>query len=334
MASLKDLAKLVGVSPTTVSFALNGRSREMRISEELTERILEAAKQLGYQPNNIAVALRTGQTKIIGLIVEDIANHFFSNLAKTIEDEASRFGYRVVYCSTENMAGKGDELINMLQRQHVDGYLITPDASMEERMTALLKRDIPVVQIDRYLPGLDCPYVMVDNHQGVVSGVEFLLKKKYSRISFVTVDLDMIQMKERKLGFVETMTAHGLFKNKKQLLELPYSSVREDAVERIQAYLEKEKPEAVLFATNYVGILGLRAIKNLQLNVPDDLAVVCFDDNEVFDLCTPAITAIRQPIESMARGAVKILMGEMGVAKKSARKQVKIQTSIVRRDSA
>ena len=98
--------------------------------------------------------------------------------------------------------------------------------------------------------------------------------------------------------------------------------------------LLEEKPEAVLFATNYVGILGLRAIKNLQLNVPDDLAVVCFDDNEVFDLCTPAITAIRQPIESMARGAVKILMGEMGVAKKSARKQVKIQTSIVRRDSA
>ncbi len=334
MASLKDLAKMVGVSPTTVSFALNGRSREMRISEELTERILQAAKQLGYQPNNIAVALRTGQTKIIGLIVEDIANHFFSNLAKTIEDEAGRFGYRVVYCSTENMVGKGDELINMLQRQQVDGYLITPDASMEKRMTDLLRRDTPVVQIDRYLPDLNCPYVMVDNFQGVVSGVEFLLRKKYREIAFVTVDLDMVQMKERKRGFTETMTANGLFRSKKQILELPYSSVHEDAVERIQEYLAREKPEAVLFATNYVGILGLRAIKNLRLNVPDNLGVVCFDDNEVFDLCTPAITAIRQPIDTIARGAVKILMGEMGVAKKAARKQVKIPTSIVRRESA
>jgi len=333
MPSLKELAKIVGVSPTTVSFVLNGKSKEMRISEELTSKIVKTAKEMAYKPNNIAVALRTGQTKIIGLIVEDIANNFFSTLARTIEDEANSFGYKVVYCSTENDDKKGDELINMLLQQRVDGYLITPTAGMYAKIEKLFAQKIPVVLIDRYFEALQSPYVVVDNFDGVANGVTHLIKKGYRKIGFVTVHSDQVQMKERENAFITTLKTHSLFKNKRQVLKLDFSCPKKEAIEKIKDYLRTEKLEAAVFATNYVGINGLQAIKELQLKIPQDLAVVCFDDNEIFDLCTPSITAIQQPIEEIAKVAVKILMGELGVIKKSLKRQVRIPTKMINRES-
>jgi len=335
MASLKELARIVGVSPTTVSFALNGRSKEMRISEELTSRILKAAEETGYRPNNIAVALRTGQTKIIGLIVEDIANHFFSTLAKTIEEEANLFDYKVVYCSTENDDEKGEGLLDMLQQQQVDGYLITPTSGMRNKIGKLINRKIPLVLIDRYFEDMECPHVMVNNFEGIVKGVNLLIKKGYKKISFITPDLDLMQMKEREKGFIAALEKQHFYKSKKQILKVDYKDGgKKEAIEKIKTYLKTESPEAVVFATNYIGIHGLQAIKELKLKIPDDLAVICFDDNEVFDLCTPSITAISQPIEDIARTAVKILMGELGVTRKSAKKLVRIPTEIINRESA
>jgi LacI family transcriptional regulator len=333
MPSLKELAKIVGVSPTTVSFVLNGRSKEMRISQELSDKIMQTAKDMSYKPNNIAVALRTGQTKIIGLIVEDIGNSFFSNLAKTIEVEANYYGYKLVYCSTENDDKKGQELINMLSQQRVDGYLIAPTLGMQENIKGLIKAGMPLVLIDRYFEKITCPYVVVNNFDGIVNGVSHLIKKGYQKIGFVTVDSKLIQMTDRQNAFIETMKAHKLLKSRQQILQLEFSDSKADAVEKIKVFLRAEKPDAVVFATNYVGISGLQAVKELKLRIPDDLAVVCFDDNELFDLCTPTITAIQQPVEEIAKAAVKILMGELGVIKKSAKKQIRIPTKMIYRES-
>ena len=120
--SLKDVAKMAGVAPSTVSFVLNGKARQMRISDELAEKVMAVVKKTGYQPHSVAVNLRTGQSKTLGLIVESISGSFFAALARVIETEADRFGYNIVYCSTENNARKGSDLIRMLSRQQVDGY--------------------------------------------------------------------------------------------------------------------------------------------------------------------------------------------------------------------
>lgn len=333
MASLKELALKVGVSPTTVSFVLNGREKEMRISEEVTNKIRKAAQEMSYQPNNIAVALRTGQTKIIGLIVEDIGNHFFSTLAKTIEEELNAYDYQVVYCSTENQHNKGGELIAMLQRQQVDGYLLTPSSGMAPRIAELVKKEIPVVQIDRYFEKSSCPYVMVDNYGGIVQGATHLISKGKKKIGFVTVDLDLVQMKERENGYIDTLKKHKLPLKKGQLLRLDYTFTKEEMVNAIREYLQAFELDAIMFSTNYVGIAGLQAIKDLKIEVPGELAVICFDDNELFNLCTPTITAIQQPIQAIAKSAVKILMGELGVIRKTANKQVRIPTRIIFRES-
>src|SRR3984893_5832642 len=296
--SIKDIASLVGAAPATVSFVLNGKGKEMRISERLSISIKAAAEKLGYRPNQIAVSLRTGKSKILGLIVEDISDNFFASLARTIEDEAELFGYRVVYCSTENQLQKGRDLIRMLSQRQVDGYLITPNLGMESDIQYLIDHQMPIVLMDRYLPGIIAPHVLVNNTEGVIKGMKHLLKKGHRQIAFVTVDLKLVQMKEREEAYLKVLADNKIEPDKKLILKLKYNYDKEEALTLISRFLKKNPGvQAVFFATNYLGITGLESIKQLGLRIPDDIAVICFDDHDIFRLYPPGITSIQQPIE-------------------------------------
>ena len=260
--SIKDIAQMVGAAPATVSFVLNGKAKQMRISERLAGNIKSTAEKLGYHPNQIAVSLRTGKSKILGLIVENISDNFFATLARTIEDEAELFGYKVVYCSTENETEKGRELIRMLSQRQVDGYLITPSSGMDEDIKDLIKHNKPVVLMDRYFPGLIAPHVLVDNYGGVSKGMKHLSKKGYKNIAFVTVDLKLVQMQDRERAYVQFLKSNVVSQNKKLILRLKYNYDKEEAVRLINKFLKKNpKIDAIFFATNYLGITGLESIK-------------------------------------------------------------------------
>jgi LacI family transcriptional regulator len=333
--SIKDIASIVGAAPATVSFVLNGKAKEMRISEKLAENIKSMAQKLGYHPNQIAVSLRTGKSKILGLIVENISDNFFATLARIIEDEAELFGYRVVYCSTENETNKGHDLIRMLSQRQVDGYLITPNAGMDEDIKELLKHNKPLVLMDRYLPGISAPHVLVDNFGGVVKGMKHLWKKGTRNIGFVTVDLPLIQMEERERGYLQMLKSNGISPNKKLVLRLKYNYERNEAIKLIIEFLKKNpKMEAIFFATNYLGITGLEAIKKAGLKIPDDMRVICFDDHDIFRLYPPGITSIRQPIEQIAKTSVHILMHQLGKYKlKSKKTQLALAADLIERGS-
>ncbi|WP_432326264.1 LacI family DNA-binding transcriptional regulator [Mucilaginibacter sp. P25] len=148
--SIKDIAKLTDTSITTVSFVLNGKGR---ISKEISKKILDVAQKNGYEPNRMAVGLRTGVSKVIGLIVESIGGPFFGEMAKVIEEEAEKDGYRIIYCSTNNNLQKGKDMIRMLSQQLVDGYIITPMKGLEKDIQNLVDNEKPVVLIDGYFPG-------------------------------------------------------------------------------------------------------------------------------------------------------------------------------------
>lgn len=310
--SIKDIAKQAGVAPSTVSFVINGKAKEMRISDHLAERIKALAKKIGYHPNQTAVSLRTGKSKIIGLIVEDISNVFFATLAKTIEDKAYSLGYRIVYCSTENNDDKGNELIKMLLHQQVDGFLITPSKGMNGQVAELLKRHKPVVLMDRFFPNVKVPYVLVDNYGGVKAGIEHLLKKGFSKIAFVTVDLDQVQMHEREKGYRETLKLHGLNYPAQLMLKLSYEQSKDSSINQITKFIkENSEIDAVFFATNYLGIYGLESIEHLEMDIPEDIAVVCFDDHDIFRIFKPGITIIEQPIEEIAKSSIEILINSI-----------------------
>lgn len=315
--SLKDIARIAGVSPSTVSFVLNGKAKQMRISEALAGRIMEVAKKEGYQPNPVAVSLRTGKSQILGLIVENISGNFFASLARTIEDEAARYGYKVVYSSTDNNHQKGKELIGMLSQRQVDGYIITPTPGMEQDIRELVNDNKPVVLMDSYFPGLDVPHVLVNNYEGVTRGMDHLFEKGYRRIGFVTVDLKLVQMEQRLNAYRDSLKKPGLDIDEELVLSFAYDYDREEAIERISQFITTQKPEALFFTTNYLGLLGLESIHRLGLKLPNDLAMIVFDDHDVFRLYPPGITCIRQPVEEIARTALELLMNQLGKPKQS-----------------
>jgi len=307
--SIKDIAMKAGVVPSTVSLVLNGKSKQMRISDELAEKIKAIAEQTGYIPNQTAVSLRTGRSNILGLIVEDISNVFFASLAKVIEDEVNSLGFRIVYCSTDNDDEKGCELIKVLLHRQVDGFLITPSAGMMNEVKRLVEGKKPVVLMDRYFPQLNSSYVLVDNFSGVQQGVEYLIEKGHRNIAYITNDLDQNQMHEREHAYREILQKHKLPVNEAQILRLPYEIKSEEAVVKMTEFLRSSPQlDAAFFATNYLGVFGLESIQQLGYVIPRDLAIVCFDDHALFRLMAPGITCIRQPIEAIASTAVDFLL--------------------------
>ncbi|WP_246858977.1 LacI family DNA-binding transcriptional regulator [Chitinophaga sp. XS-30] len=334
--SLKDVARMAGVAPSTVSFVLNGKARQMRISDELAAKVMAVVKKTGYQPHHVAVNLRTGQSKTLGLIVESISGSFFAALARVIETEADRFGYKIVYCSTENNASKGSELIRMLSRQQVDGYLITPAAGMEKDIQQLLAHKRPVVLMDSYFPELEVPYVLINNYEGVKEGITHLLAKGYKKIGFVTVDMELVQVQQRLKAYKDTLRDHGISVHSRQILKLSYNSPREEAITRIQELIRGNKGmDAIFFSTNYLGILGLESIAGLGLTIPGDLAMVCFDDHDIFRLYPPGITVVQQPIEDIAKTAMGLLMQQLDKNREPAKNtHVELPGKFIQRGSA
>jgi LacI family transcriptional regulator len=309
--SISDIARKAGVSVSTVSFVMNDKAVKMRISQEVIQRVERMAKEMGYRPNQLARGLRTGKTRTIGLIVEDISNAFFATLAKTIEDEAKKYDYKVVYCSTDNDEGKARELINMLSQRQVDGYIITPTLHLAEEIRKLQEESKPVILVDRYFPQYeDIPYVLVDNYGGVLEGMEYLIAKGYRKIGLVTIEADMAHMKDRLKAYYESLNRHGIDPDPQWVKLIPYERIRESALQDIMEFLTGNLKEidAVFFLTNYLGVLGIEAIKRCGIRVPADISVLCFDDNDIFRLYTPTISAIRQPIAEIGRRAILALI--------------------------
>lgn len=304
----------------------------MRISTEMASKIQKAAAEAGYHPNQVAVSLRTGKSKIIALIVDTISGSFFSSLARIIEREAQAAGYRVIYCSTGSNVKNGGEMIQMLHLYQVDGYLIIPSAGMEKDIEQLLSSNKPFVLLDSYFPQIAAPYVLVDNYNGITQGMEHLLQKGYRKIAFIGNDVNMVQMDEREQAYQDALKRAGLRFSKASVCKTKYHDTKEAVVAQITAFITRHKPDAVVFGANYLGVYGLESIKGLGLSIPDDIALVCFDDLDLFSLYPPGITSIRQPIEAIAETAMHLLLQAMN-GKEKTQKGLQLEPQMIVRES-
>ncbi|MEJ7768683.1 MAG: substrate-binding domain-containing protein [Chitinophagaceae bacterium] len=292
--AIADIARELNISISTVSFILNGKAEEKRISKKLSGKVLQYVDEIGYVPNYLAQSLRTGKTKIIGLIVENIANTFFANVARLIEENAYKKGYGIFYCSSENETEKTKELIRLFQERQVDGFIITPTVGIQSEISSLLKNKSKFILFDRYFPELDTNYVVTDNY----AGVGHLIERGYTKIGIVTLASDQTQMEERLAGYKKALSEKGL---PECIKRVKYHDDPESITQDIVRFLKSERQlDALFFATNYIGVYGLQAINSLHLKIPVDLAIVSFDDHDLFRLHSPSITVIAQPVEVMS----------------------------------
>jgi LacI family transcriptional regulator len=307
--SIKDIAKELELSITTVSFVINGKSEEMGISDATSSKVLELIKKRDYSPNNAARLLRTGKSNTIGLIVEDLGNYFFGNIAKVVELEASKRGYNVFLSSTDNNPKTAKALIRKMRNSSVDGMIITPTKDLIQELKQLKADKIPFVLLDRTVPGLSANAVVLDNFKGAFDLTQHLLNNGYQRIGFVTIDSDMSQMNERENGYLDAMESSEKICTKELVLKVKFDDSAEVIISSIMSFVnENPELEALFFATNYLGVHGIEALKQLGKSMPDDLAVVSFDDNDLFRLFTPSITVASQPLKQIAVETIELLL--------------------------
>lgn len=307
--SIGDIANELNISKTTISFILNGKAKEKRISDKLVKIVLDKVEELGYQPNQMAKGLRTGKTNIIGLMVEDISNPFYASVAKAIEDKAHQNNYKIIYCSTENDKNRAKEFLTMFRTLGVDGCIIAPTMGIENEIGKLIDMGMNIVLFDRKFENISTDVVMVNNQEGIYIAVEHLILNGYKNIAMVALALDLPEKEDRIIGYNKAIKSYGL---KSNLFALPFKTNFQDYVKDIREILEKENNcDAIVFGTNYLGISGLEAISDLGLKIPDDLAIVCFDDHALFRIHKPDITVVDQPIEEIAQTAINTLLNRL-----------------------
>lgn len=309
--SLKDVAQHVGVSAALVSYVLNGKEKEARVGIDMANKIRKAAVALNYQPNLIAKSLKSGKTYTIGLIVADISNPFFSNIARIIEDEAKKSGYVVIFGSSDENAEKQQDLINVMLNRLVDAFIITPAVNTERQIKELKKRNMPVVLIDRYFPDMEVDTVRNDNFQAANKAVQQLIKNKRSKIAMLAYSTSLQHMQERKNGYKAALKAHGIKYKSAWLLEASYQHIEEDVAAQITSLLRPLQVNAFLFATNSLAVAGLKKINEFGIKVPEELAVISFDQTEAFDFFYSPVTYVNQSVPVLAKEAVRLIIARI-----------------------
>jgi len=307
--SMKDIARELNTSITTVSFVINGKSAEMGISPATEKKVRDLIKKRGFNPNSAARILRTGKSRTIGLIVEDIGNYFFGNVAKIIEVEANKNGYSVFFSSTENNDDKARQLINKMRNSSVDGYIITATQGIKDEILKLKKENVPFVLIDRLIPDVETNYVILDNYLGSYNLTNHLIDNGYRKIGFISIYSEMSMMTEREKGFQKAIEDAGLPVQSRHVLKVNFSDNEEKIIKAMVKFI-KANPQldALFFATNYLGVMGIDALRKCHLKIPADIAVVSFDDNDLFRLLSPSITVAAQPIKEIAIQSIDLLL--------------------------
>ncbi|KYP14201.1 LacI family DNA-binding transcriptional regulator [Flavihumibacter sp. CACIAM 22H1] len=311
--SIKDIAKHLGVSTALVSYVLNNKEKQARVGPEMAERIRATAKEMNYQPNLIARSLQSGKTRTIGLIVADISNPFFSNIARVIEDEASLNNYTVIFGSSDENAEKSASLINALIKRQVDALIIAPAENTEEQLSLLSQRKFPYVLIDRYFNTLDANGVRINNFLASYKAVKHLAKQGYTKICMIAYQTKLPHMEDRKQGFLKAMEELQLPLHENSLRESSYEAIQEDVALIMHQLLDtkKERPDSFLFATNSLAINGLKEINKRKIVVPDELGIISFDESDAFDFFYCPLTYINQSTERIGKEAVRILMNQL-----------------------
>ncbi|HET7896567.1 MAG TPA: substrate-binding domain-containing protein [Flavisolibacter sp.] len=314
--SLKDIARAVGVSTALVSYVLNNQ-KENRIGKEVAQKIREAAKALNYRPNHIAKSLKTRKTHTLGLIVADIANPFFSTLARIIEDEAEKAGYSVIFASSDEKAERSQKLTEILLDRQVDGIILAPAEDTEAHIKSLQEKGVPMVLIDRYFPGLSLGTVVVDNYAAAYQCAAHLVKAGYQRVGMIGFQTKLLHLQDRKRGFINALNDLGVTATNGQIREISLEASREEVESAMTHLLSGPQPvDALFFASNKLSTCGVKYINALPLQVPEDLGICSFDESEATELFYVSLTHVRQPLQEMGKQAVRLLLQRMDKEKK------------------
>lgn len=303
MGTIRDVALRAGVSTSTVSRALSGN---IPVNEDTKIRVLEAVNALNYKPNFLAKGLKEGKTNAIGLVIPDIRNPIFPNLAKGIEDTARKKGYNVIFCNTDENLENEINSVSMLKERWVDGFIFATAAEDCKHIYQLKKENFPIVLAVRNIEK-DFDAVVTDNFEAAYEAVSYLIQKGHKRIGIINGNLNLSLYQERYQGYKRALEDAGV-----PVMEdicFSCSFANDHCYHTVKEQLEKDDSiDAIFASTDLRAIEAIRAIKDMGLRVPEDISVVGFDDINISSFIDPKLTTVSQPLYEMGKMAVEKLI--------------------------
>lgn len=335
--SISDIAESLGVSKALVSLVVNDKADAHGISAETQRKVREKIRELNYQPDLFARSFRVGKTNTIGLIVSDISNRFYARIARDIEDHAWSNGYTVIICSTDENVDKEIKQIKLLRDRKIDGLIISSSQDNSDFFNKLEEAGFPHVLIDRRFDDMQSANVSVDNYGGARMAAEHLLKQGFSSFAVVALSPDHIStIRERIKGFTDTLGKANVQIPPRWLISLPFDRIDEVLENRLQSlYHRGQLPGAIFTLNNNLTSSCLKYLTKLSVKIPEEVAVIGFDDIMYFEHTRPTVSAISQPTDRISEEAFTLLLKQIKKEKTDKRQHsVVLPVDIIIRESS
>lgn len=308
-ASMQDIADKVGVSRCAVSLVLSGKAKDKRISEALSNRIFQVAKELNYTPNELARGLRTGSTKTLGVIVADISNEFFGELVYHIQQQAYASGYSTIVTNSNEDPAEMLNGIQLLVNRQIDGIIMVPTNNSQNIAQEIVSMNLPFVQVDRFIPGIDASYVILDNFKASCELTEKLYSKGRRRIAMVKHKTSALN--GRLEGYIKALEDHRIY-HPELVKNIDYSSESEDIEAAVEdLFLGSCNADAIIFQSHELFFTGMRFLRAKGIDFREKISVASFDKTDALALVDFPLSYVEQPIESIGKEAVNILINRI-----------------------
>jgi len=308
---IRDLAEVLGLSITTISRVLNGKAKRYRISSQTQQRVLQVAKDYNYVPNKLARGLKLARTETLGLIIPDISNPFFADIAQSIEKEARAKGYMLILCDSREDQGVEEELISLLLSHKVDGIIIAPVGTDYKHIIHTYKSGMPLVMVDRCLPDIGLPFITSDNYQGGIDAVNYMISMGHRKIACIQGIPKSRPTIERIRGYRDALRSNGIPIDNSLIVGDNYSTV--NGYNQTRILFSMENPPTAIFAlSNLIGLGVIKAVEEIGLSIPEDISLIAFDEQPYSAFLGTPMTTIDQKKNEMGQLAVDVLLKYIG----------------------
>lgn len=327
MSSIKDVADAAGVSIATVSRVLSDKPY---VRQELRQRVMDAMEDLDYRPNLVARSLRAQKSRIIGLIVSDIRNPFFTSVSRAVEDFAQEMGMSIFLCNSDENPSKELMYLEQMHGENVAGIILSPTRQTADDFPKVIISDLPLVVIDRRVRGADVDSVLIDNYEAAYKLAEHLLSDGHQRIGAL-FGIASTTGRERRKGFIQAIQEHGI-KLDPDLISY-INPTDEDGYLSAKKLLNlPNRPDAIYTSNGLLATGAFRALRESQLAIPDEIAFATFDDTPWAALVNPSVTVIRQPTYEIGKTASELLYERIKDPSRPTR-QIVLSSTLIVRDS-
>ncbi len=328
MVTIKEVAKLAGVSTTTVSYVIN---KSRFVSKETRTEVLKAINKLGYRPNIIARSLRSGKTNTVGLIICDLRNPFFSEIFQGIETYMGKEGYNIIVINTNYDFDKEKEAAEIFDAKQIEGVIVVPGGDSNENIKFLIERNIPVVLLDKRVKNINVDIVLVNNVEGSKQLTEHLISLGHKRIGIITGPLSFTTGEERLEGYLKVLKKYSIPEDK-DLIKIGDFKKQSGYLLTLELLSLTLPPTAIFACNNLMGLGAMEAIKERKIHIPKEIGLVIFDDLSWFDHVNPPLTVVIQPSFRLGEIAGELLVNQIRKKRKKPKEvmlgvQLKIQES-------